>query len=164
MAINRIVSHNDFSTPLPDPQMMAQSHTTTQNKPIDQDLSTVLGIDAFNDWVENDPLDLNLPSGTFTKRAELEQRQQHLGDIIITLQQRLLLKKVELDLALAERDFLSYHMWKNKIRRRSKPCIQNIELEHKKCVRINGVSRRCGSYTAMMNKLSNSVLVRPSSS
>ena len=116
-------------------------------------MSSIPDIDAFNLWIENDTSDIEyFPQSNDEQEAKPVQSNSVLRNKIHALKKKICARKCELDLALAEQVQIRQYIKKRTVK--SAIIHKKIGLEQRQPIRINGVSKRCGSYTNIMRELS----------
>lgn len=127
---------------------------------INQELSDIQDLKAFNNWVENDDCEtMGSSHYIYQENTELLGKLSKLRKIIHDIEDELYLKKLGLELALVERDFLLAQSHKTKkFTTELMASSKETEIDQVKPIRINGVSRRRGSYTNIMHQLAQSPL------
>lgn len=144
---NEVLKHQELSN------SRVSKYHPLQNKPTNQDISNVSDLRAFNLWIENETSTMcHSIQNTSGETVTLARNKCELAAEAEKLKNKLLLRKLELKLALAEREFLLGQSFRTKNNiTKAKSVSRKISNEKTQGIRINGVSKRCGFYNDVMH-------------
>ena len=139
---------------------IASKNISLQYESTNQDVSYILDLQAFNHWIENEASSMcHSFQDTSDEKLTSIQHKSALAAEADKLKTMLQQRKIELQLALAKRDLLSGPSCRTKNNTtQPKSFRKKISHESTNSIRINGVSKRRGSYNNIMHQLAESPL------